>query len=140
MHQPKDIDCLDRWKHADISTFTYHITLLGLPKFFNSFIEQPCLKITRLDDDILLSSSLFHFFYFIFSGPISFSLCFSISPSLNFFDILFQVFFKHSRQAFAYISMYMYIYIFSMHNMHILENMNFCLTKIFVTFDSTCLT
>ena len=33
--------------------------------------EQPCLKTTGLYDDLLLLSSLFHFFYFIFSAPIS---------------------------------------------------------------------
>ena len=36
-----------------------------------------------LHDDLLFS--LFHFFYFIFSAPISLSLCFPISPSLFFF-------------------------------------------------------
>ena len=39
--------------------------------------EQSCLKTTGLYDDLL--SSLFHFFYFIFSAPISFSLCSPIS-------------------------------------------------------------
>ena len=43
--------------------------------------EQSCLKTTGLYDDLLLLSSLFHFFYFIFSAPISFSLCSPISPS-----------------------------------------------------------
>ena len=66
--------------------------------------EQPCFKTTRLFDDLL--SSLFHFFCFIFSAPISFSLCFPISPSLLlfFFDFFSQVFIKCSRKALVYIS------------------------------------
>ena len=66
--------------------------------------------------DLLLLSSLFHFFYFIFSVPISVSLCFPISPFLLLFDGLSQAFFKCSRKAFACIcvnSMYnIYIYFF----------------------------
>ena len=50
--------------------------------------EQPCLK-NWLYEDLLLLSSLFHFFYFIFSAPISFSLCFPISPSLLCFMMFF---------------------------------------------------
>ena len=46
--------------------------------------KQSCLKTTRLCKDLLLLSSLFHFVYFIFSVPISLSLCFPISPSLLF--------------------------------------------------------
>ena len=57
--------------------------------------EQSCLKTSGLYDDLLLLSSLFHFFYFIFSAPISFSLCVLISPSLlSFwcsFSYLYQV-------------------------------------------------
>ena len=64
--------------------------------------EQLCLKPSGLDDDLL--SSLFHFFYFIFSAPISFSLCFSIFPSLlSFFDVLSRAFIKSSRKPFVYI-------------------------------------
>ena len=37
----------------------------------------------------LLLSSLFHFFYYIFSAPISFSLCSPTSPSLLFFLMFF---------------------------------------------------
>ena len=47
--------------------------------------EQPYLKTTELFDGLLLVSSLFHFFYITFSDPISFSLCFSISPSFLLF-------------------------------------------------------
>ena len=39
---------------------------------------------------LLLLSSLFHFSYFIFSAPISFSLCFPISPSLFLKFFLFS--------------------------------------------------
>ena len=58
------------------------------------FNEQSCLKTTGPYDDLLLLSSLFHFFYFIFSAPISFSLCSPISPSLFLcsFSSLYQVF------------------------------------------------
>ena len=41
--------------------------------------EHPCLKTTGLYDGLLFLSNLFHRFYFIFSTPISFSLCFSVS-------------------------------------------------------------
>ena len=51
--------------------------------------EQPCLKTTGLYNDLLLFSRLFHFFYFIFSAPISFSSCSPISPSLLFFFMFF---------------------------------------------------
>ena len=34
--------------------------------------EQPCLETTGPYDDLLLLSSFFHLFYFIFSPPISF--------------------------------------------------------------------
>ena len=51
-------------------------------------------------------SSTYHislvFFYFIFSTPISFSLCFPISPSLLYFLMLSQAFIKCSRKAFVY--------------------------------------
>ena len=61
----------------------------------------------------LSSSSLFHFFYFIISAPISFSLCSPMSPTLFFFpfDVLYQAFIKCSGKAFVY--MYKNIYQFS---------------------------
>ena len=31
LHEPKDIDKLDRLKHVHVCTSTYHITLLNLP-------------------------------------------------------------------------------------------------------------
>ena len=51
---------------------------------------------------IFYFSSLFHFFYFIFRAPISFSLYFPISPSLFLFDVLSQAFIRCSRKAFVY--------------------------------------
>ena len=87
-------------------------------------------------EDLLLLSSLFHFFYFIFSAPISFSL-FSNSPSLLFlFDVLYQGFIKCVRKAFAYIYIYTYIYIYIVCTIYICfrKLINFCLTKIFMTF------
>ena len=68
--------------------------------------ELSYLQTTGLYDDLLLLSSFFFhfFFYFIFSAPISFSLCVLISPSLLYlFDVLSQAFIKHSRKAFVYI-------------------------------------
>ena len=50
--------------------------------------EQSCLTRTGLYDDLLLLSSLFHFFFLMFSAPISFSLCFPIFPSLFFIVFL----------------------------------------------------
>ena len=66
--------------------------------------EQWCLETTGLHDDLLLLSSLFHFFYFIFSVPISFSLCFPISPSLLFF-----MFFKPLSSV---VEKFLYTYIY----------------------------
>ena len=63
------------------------------------FKEQSCF--TGLYDDLLLISNLFHFFYFIFSAPISFSLCFPVSPPPLLFYALSQAFIKHSRKAFV---------------------------------------
>ena len=53
--------------------------------------------------NLLLLSSLFHFFYFTFRAPISFSLCFPISLSLLLLDVLSQAFIKHNRKMFVYI-------------------------------------
>ena len=71
--------------------------------------EQPCLKATGLYDDLLLLSSLFHFFYFIFRASISFS--FLISPSLLYFNFLSQAFTKHSVCVYMCVCVYIYIYI-----------------------------
>ena len=61
--------------------------------------KQPCLKTTGIYDDLLLLSSLFHLFYFIFSAPTSFNSCFPISPffsvvliSQNFYAIVHCLF------------------------------------------------
>ena len=64
--------------------------------------EQPCLKTTGLYEDLLLLSSLFHFFYFIFSAPISFSFL-SYSLLFFFFHVLSQAFINCSRETFVYI-------------------------------------
>ena len=71
---------------------------------------------TGLYDDLLLLSSLFHFFDFIFSAPISFGI-FSHFPICFFFYVLSQA--KYSRKAFAYT----YISIQSMYNTYILEDL-----------------
>ena len=67
--------------------------------------EQSVLKTTGLYEDLLLLSSLFHFFYFIFSASISFGLYFSISLSVV---VLSQAFIKHGRKAFVYIYKYVF--------------------------------
>ena len=82
------------------------------------FNEQSCLTTTGPYDDLLLLSSLVHFYYFMFSAPISFSLCSPISSSLLFSsDVLSQAFIKGTRKAFVYL----YIYI-QIHIIYILEN------------------
>ena len=75
--------------------------------------EQPCLKTTGLYENLLLLSSLFHSFYFIFSAPISLSLCVPIFPFLFFlFDVLSQAFISHSRKALVYTYIICIVYVF----------------------------
>ena len=89
--------------------------------------EQPYLKTTGLYEDFFLSSSLFHFFYFVFSAPISSLVYVSQFLHLSFFlDVLSQAFIKHSRKVFVY------IYINSMHNIYLRKFINFCLTKLYL--------
>ena len=82
--------------------------------------EQPCLKTTRLYDDLLLLSSLFHFFYFIFSALISFSLF----SNFSIFNVLSQVLIKYNRKAFVYIN------INNMYNIYFRKLVNFCLKNL----------
>ena len=86
--------------------------------FLQSSNEQPCLKTTRLYDDLFLLSSLFHFSCFIFSAPISFSSCFSISPSLLFFMFFLKPLSRIVKKL-------LYTYIWSMYIMYILEKTEF---------------
>ena len=75
----------------EVAEYKYKCQGIGFffwPEFQHVSNEQRCLKTTRLYEDLL--SSLFHFFYFIFSAPISFSLCFPVSPSLLFVDVHFS--------------------------------------------------
>ena len=76
--------------------------------------EQSCLKITGLYHDLLLLTSLLHFFYFIFRAPISL-FHFSISS-------FFLKFFLKSLSSVVEKLFYTYIYI-NMHNVYILENL-----------------
>ena len=61
---------------------------LFFSKALDVYNEQPCLETTGLCEDLFLFSSLFHFFYFIFSRPTSFSLFSNFSVS-SFFNIFF---------------------------------------------------
>ena len=66
--------------------------------------EQPYLKTAGLLEDLLLLSSLFHFFLFHMQFPHFIQLIFSNFPISSFsFDVLSQDFIKHSRKAFVYI-------------------------------------
>ena len=80
--------------------------------------EQLYLKTTGLNDDFLHLFSLFHLFYFIFSGLISFSICFPVSLTLFllcFLKPLSSVVKKFCTYIYIYIyvcmCMYIYIYI-----------------------------
>ena len=85
-----------------------------------------CLKTTGLYDDLLLVSSLFHFFYFIFSVPISSSLCSPISPSLFFLTFFLKPLSSVvEKLLYTYTNMY-YIYFRKL--------THFCLTEKFMTF------
>ena len=72
-----------------------------MPRFLFIFLQtsryvsnkQSCLKTTGLYHDLLLLSSSFHFFYFTFSAPNSFSLCFPTSLTL-LFEVFSQDFIK----------------------------------------------
>ena len=72
-----------------ILEFFEKYSCLGITFFFTRAPdvsnEQSCFKTTELHEDLSLLSSLFHFFYFKLTIPISFSLCFPISRSLLFF-------------------------------------------------------
>ena len=131
---------LFNWKVINKKTMYSDVKAAGLVQIhirtiLKSFVKYICLGIafftpefqicfqwlvmfknnrTILYDDLLLLSSLFHFFYFIFSAPFSFSLCFPIFPSL-FFLWFSQAFIKHNRNAFVH------TYINTTYNMYILK-------------------
>ena len=80
--------------------------------------KQGCSLETYLE--LWRKKAVFHIYlvslYFIFSAPISFSLCFPVYLTLFFFfDVISQVFTKYSRKDFVY------TYINSMHDIYILE-------------------
>ena len=65
-----------------------HVRLFTLYIYMHTKAFLPCLikawertTTKKEKEDLLLLSSLFHFFYFIFSAPISLSLWFSVSPT-----------------------------------------------------------
>ena len=80
--------------------------MLGYCIFISRYFsnQQSCLNTTGLYDGLLFFSSLFHFFYFIFSAHISFSLCFPISQSL-----LFLMFFLKHLSSIVEKLLYTYI-------------------------------
>ena len=80
--------------------------------------EQSCLKTTGSYDGLLLLSSLFHFFYFIFSVPISFSLCSPVSLSLPFIFLMFFL-----KLLSSVVEKLLYTKNRSMYYMYILENL-----------------
>ena len=92
----------EKYKCSGIAFF------LQSPRYVSN--EQSCLKTTGLYDDLLLLKIQFHFFYFIFSTPISFILFSNVS--ISFFQVLSQAFIKHSRKTFVY------IYINNMYNIY----------------------
>ena len=71
------LEFFEKYKCPDIAFF--------LQSFRYVSNEQPCLKTTGLYENLLLSPSLFNFFYFIFSAPTSFSLFSNVSLSSMFF-------------------------------------------------------
>ena len=101
--------------------------------------DQSCLKTTGPYVDLFLLSSSFHFFYFIFSAPISFSLCSPIFPSLLFSDVLSQAFIKCGRNASVYVCVCVCVCvcvysILSIYICYFRKLMKFFLTKKFMTF------
>ena len=80
MHIRVILKLFENYKCPSIAFFSSRVT--------DVFKEQSCF--IGPHDDLLLVCNLFHFLYFIFSAPISFSLCFPISPP----PLLFMLFLK----------------------------------------------
>ena len=120
MHIKTILEAFEKYKYPGIAFIFFFCRTPGISN------KQPCLKTIGLYGDLLFLPSLFHFFYFIFSTPVSF-ICFPISPSF-IIGVLSQLLIKHSRKACVY------IHINNMYNICILENNNFCLAKNFMTF------
>ena len=78
--------------------------------------EQPCLRATGQHDGLWFSSRLLHFFYSIFSAPVSLSPCFPIFPSLPFLCAP-QAFLKCTTKP------YLYTQIERVHIIYILGNL-----------------
>ena len=89
--------------------------------YFSVFSKFSAMSFLNVQLCIFTYSSLFHFFYFICSAPITFSLCFPISPSLFFF--FFRMFFLKPLSSIIEKLIYiLYIYIY---NIYFRELMNF---------------
>ena len=69
---------------------------------------------------LLVFSSLFHFFYFIFSAPISFTVY--VFQFLHLFWFFLQMFFLKSLSSVVE-KIFVYVYINNMYNIYILENL-----------------
>ena len=89
------------------------------------FSEHPCLETMELQDGLLLFSGVFHFFYFTFIVPISFSLCFPICPRflVAVVVIIFQVSIKCSVRD---LCVYIYICVHTHTHTHIYIYMCVC--------------
>ena len=81
-------ECFEKYKCPGVTFF------LQSSRYVSN--EQLYFKTTGLYD-------YFYFYLVCFTFSISFSLCFPISPSLFFFDVISQAFIKCSRKAFVQI-------------------------------------
>ena len=102
---PRGMGCGGRWEGGSgwgthVNPWHIHVNVWQKPlqycKVINlQLIKKKNKKKTGLYDDLLLLGSLFHFFYFIFSAPISLSLYSPVSLSLLYiwcsFSSLYQV-------------------------------------------------
>lgn len=98
--------------------------------------EPPCLKTTGYMMTFYFYLVCFQLFYFMFSGfMFQFHLVYVFQFLSIFLDVSSQAFIEHSRKALVY------IYIYSLHNTCILENIRFFgQLKHLRHFDFTCLT
>ena len=124
---------LEFLKNTNVQILLFYFYFCQSSRYVSN--QQPCLRTIGLYEDLFLYLACYTSFYFISSAPISFSL-FSNS-SIN--SIFFLMFFLKPLLSIVE-KLLIHMYIDTIYNTYILENTNFCLTKKFMTFDSTCLT